>query len=123
VFGFGHRVYKTYDPRALILQDIAKKLSVQTGNEKFFEVAKAVEQTMVRQLGAKGIYPNVDYYAGVVYYLLGLPPDLFPVTFAVSRISGWVAHVLEYWEDNRIMRPLDLYIGPREAVYVPIDQR
>ena len=123
VFGFGHRVYKTYDPRAIILQDIAKKLSVQTANEKVFQVAKAVEQTMVRELGPKGIYPNVDYYAGVVYYLLGLPPDLFPVTFAVSRISGWVAHILEYWEDNRIMRPLDLYIGPREAVYVPIDLR
>jgi citrate synthase len=123
VFGFGHRVYKTWDPRALILQDIAKKLSVRTGNEKLFAVAKAVEEAMVREVGPKGIYPNVDYWAGIVYYMLGLSPDLFPATFAVARIPGWVAHVLEYWEDNRIMRPLDWYVGPKEAVYVPIDQR
>ena len=123
VFGFGHRVYKTWDPRALILQDVAKKLSGKTGNEKLFAVAKAVEEAMVRELGPKGIYPNVDYWAGVVYYMLGLAPDLFPATFAVARITGWVAHVVEYWEDNRIMRPLDYYVGPKEAVYVPIDQR
>ncbi len=123
VFGFGHRVYKTWDPRALILQDIAKKLSARTGNEKLFAVAKAVEETMVREVGTKGIYPNVDYWAGIVYYMLGLAPDLFPATFAVARITGWVAHVLEYWEDNRIMRPLDWYVGPKEALYVPIDQR
>jgi citrate synthase len=123
VFGFGHRVYKTWDPRAIILQDIAKELSVKTGNETLFGVARAVEEAMVRKLGPKGIYPNVDYYAGIVYYMLGLSPDLFPATFAVSRITGWAAHVLEYWEDNRIMRPLDYYVGPKEAVYVPIDQR
>ena len=123
MFGFGHRVYKTWDPRALILQDIAKKLSVRTGNETLFAVGKAVEEAMVREMGPKGIYPNVDYWAGIVYYMLGLAPDLFPATFAVSRVTGWAAHVLEYWEDNRIMRPLDWYVGPREAVYVPIDQR
>ncbi|TLZ64613.1 MAG: hypothetical protein E6K16_03990 [Methanobacteriota archaeon] len=123
VFGFGHRVYKTWDPRALILQDVAKKLSAETGNEKPFAVAKAVEETMVREVGPKGIYPNVDYWAGIVYYMLGLAPDLFPATFAVARITGWVAHVVEYWEDNRIMRPLDWYVGPKEVVYVPIDQR
>ena len=123
VFGFGHRVYKTWDPRALILRDIAKELSAKMGNPKLFEVARAVEDAVVRQLGPKGIYPNVDYYAGIVYYLLGLPPDMFPATFAVSRITGWVAQVLESWEDNRIMRPLDYYVGPTDAVYAPIDQR
>jgi len=123
VFGFGHRVYKTWDPRALILQDIAKKLSVRTGNEKLFAIGKAVEEAMVREMGPKGIYPNVDYWAGIVYYMLGLSPDLFPATFAVSRVTGWAAHVLEYWQDNRIMRPLDWYVGPKESVYVPIDQR
>ena len=123
VFGFGHRVYKTWDPRALILRDIAKELSAKMGNPKLFEVAKAVEDAVVRQLGPKGIYPNVDYYAGIVYYLLGLPPDMFPATFAVSRVTGWVAQVLESWEDNRIMRPLDYYVGPTDAVYAPIDQR
>ena len=123
VFGFGHRVYKTWDPRSLILAEYAKKLSERKGDMALYGVAKAVEEAVVRRLGDKGIYPNVDYYAGVVYQLLGLPPDLFPTTFAVSRVSGWVAHVLEYWEDNRIMRPLDWYVGPREAVYVPIDRR
>ena len=123
VWGFGHRVYKTWDPRAIILRDVAKELSGRTGNEKLFAVARAVEEAGVAELGPKGIYPNVDYYAGVVYYLLGLAPDLFPATFAVARISGWVAQVLEYWEDNRIMRPLDYYVGPKEAVYVPLDQR
>ena len=123
VFGFGHRVYKTWDPRSLILAEYAKKLSERKGDMALYGVAKAVEEAVVRRLGDKGIYPNVDYYAGVVYHLLGLPPDLFPTTFAVSRISGWVAHVLEYWEDNRIIRPLDWYVGPREAVYVPIDRR
>src|SRR2546427_4217866 len=123
VFGFGHRVYKTWDPRALILQDVAKKLSAATGNEKLFAVAKALEETVVREGGPKGIYPNVDYWAGIVYYMLGLAPDLFPATFAVARITGWVAHVLESRKDNRIMRPLDWYVGPKEVVYVPIDQR
>ncbi len=123
VFGFGHRVYKTWDPRALILQDVAMRLSGRTGKETLFAVARAVEEVMVRELGPKGIYPNVDYWSGIVYYMLGLAPDLFPATFAVSRAPGWVAHVLEYWEDNRIMRPLDSYVGPKEAVYVPIDQR
>jgi citrate synthase len=123
VSGFGHRVYKTWDPRSLILAEYAKKLSERKGDMALYGVAKAVEEAVVRRLGDKGIYPNVDYYAGVVYQLLGLPPDLFPTTFAVARVSGWVAHVLEYWEDNRIMRPLDWYVGPREAVYVPIDRR
>src|SRR5256712_6855438 len=93
--GVGRRRYKTWDPRALILRDIAKELSAKMGNPKLFEVAKAVEAAVVRQLGPKGIYPNVAYYAGLVYYLLALPPDMFPATFAVSRVTGWVAQVLE----------------------------
>jgi citrate synthase len=123
VFGFGHRVYKTWDPRALILRDIAADLSKRSGNDRLFQVATAVEEAVVRQLGPKGIYPNVDYYAGIVYYLLGLQPDLFPATFAVSRTTGWAAHVLEYWEDNRLLRPLDWYVGPKDLVYVPLDER
>ncbi len=123
VFGFGHRVYRTWDPRALILQGYSRKLSERKGDMTVFEIAKAVEDAVLKRLQDRGIYPNVDYYAGVVYHLLGLPPDLFPTTFAVSRISGWVAHIIEYWEDSRIMRPLDWYVGPREAVYVPIGER
>jgi citrate synthase len=123
VFGFGHRVYKTHDPRSRILRESARKLSRRRGERTLFDVATAVEETMIRQLGERGIYPNVDFYAGLTYHLLGLPPSLFPSVFAVSRIVGWTAHVLEYWEANRLMRPLDWYVGPRETVYVPPEER
>jgi citrate synthase len=123
VFGFGHRVYKTWDPRALILRDYAKQLSDLTGQREIFQVSEIVQETVVRELRSKHIYPNVDFYSGLVYHLLGLPPDLFTPVFAVSRVSGWTAHVIEYWEDNRLVRPLDWYVGPSGAVYVPLDQR
>jgi len=121
--GFGHRVYKSYDPRATILKDYAQRLSEQKGDLTLFETAEAVEKVMVREVGPKGIYPNVDFFSGIVYHLMGIPHDLFTPIFAVSRITGWTAHVLEYWEDNRIMRPLDLYNGPRSAEYTPIEKR
>ncbi len=123
IFGFGHRVYKTYDPRALILRDFARELSELRGKQDLFKVAEIVQETVVRELKAKSIYPNVDFYSGLTYYLLGLPPDLFTPIFAVSRISGWTAHVMEYWQDNRLVRPLDYYVGPTDARYVPIDER
>lgn len=123
VFGFGHRVYKTWDPRALILRKYAKQLSELRGQEDLFRVAEIVQDTVVRELAAKHIYPNVDFYSGLTYHLLGIPLDLFTPIFAVSRIAGWTAHVIEYWEDNRIVRPLDYYVGPTHNVYVPIEQR
>jgi citrate synthase len=123
VFGFGHRVYKTWDPRALILREYARQLSELRGNQDLFQIAEIVQDTVVRELGAKHIYPNVDFYSGLTYHLLGIPTDLFTPTFAVSRIAGWTAHVNEYWEDNRLVRPLDYYIGPTDNVYVHIDQR
>ena len=123
IFGFGHRVYKTWDPRALILRDYAKQLSELRGQEDLFRVAEIVQDTVVRELSAKHIYPNVDFYSGLSYYLLGIPLDLFTPIFAVSRVAGWTAHVIEYWEDNRLVRPLDYYVGPTHNVYVPVDQR
>ncbi len=123
IFGFGHRVYKTYDPRALILRDFARQLSERGGNMDLFQVSEIMQETVVRELKARQIYPNVDFYSGLVYHLLGIPPDLFTPIFAVSRISGWTAHVMEYWQDNRLVRPLDYYVGPTEALYVPIGQR
>ena len=123
ILGFGHRVYKTYDPRALILREMARALAQERGEMTLFETAAAVQETVVRELGSKRVYPNVDYYAGIVYHLMGMPMDTFTSTFAVARTVGWTAQVLEYGEDNRIMRPLDWYVGPREAVYVPIDRR
>jgi citrate synthase len=123
VYGFGHRVYKTWDPRALILREYARQLSELSGNQDLFQIADIVQDTVVRELGSKYIYPNVDFYSGLTYHLLGIPADLFTPTFAVSRIAGWTAHVNEYWEDNRLVRPLDYYVGPTDNVYVPIDQR
>jgi len=123
VFGFGHRVYKTWDPRALILREYSRQLSELRGNQDLFQVAEIVQDTVVRELGSKHIYPNVDFYSGLTYHLLGIPTDLFTPTFAVSRIAGWTAHVNEYWEDNRLVRPLDYYVGPTDNVYVPIEQR
>ena len=123
IMGFGHRVYKTYDPRALLLRDMARALAEERGERTLFETAQAVQEVVVRELGAKRVFPNVDYYAGLVYHLLGMPTDAFTPTFAVARVAGWTAQVLEYWDDNELMRPLDWYVGPREALYVPIDQR
>ena len=123
IFGFGHRVYKTWDPRALILREYARQLSELRGQEELFHVAEIVQDTVVRELSSKHIYPNVDFYSGLTYHLLGIPLDLFTPIFAVSRVAGWTAHVIEYWEDNRIVRPLDYYVGPTHNVYVPLDQR
>ncbi len=123
IFGFGHRVYKTWDPRAIILREYARRLSELRGQQDLFHVAEIVQDTVVRELSAKHIYPNVDFYSGLTYHLLGAPTDLFTPIFAVSRIAGWTAHVIEYWEDNRLVRPLDYYVGPTDNVYIPIDQR
>lgn len=123
IFGFGHRVYKTWDPRAIILRDYSRQLSELKGQQDLFRVAEIMQDTVVRELAAKHIYPNVDFYSGLTYHLLGIPTDLFTPIFAISRIVGWTAHVMEYWEDNRIVRPLDYYVGPTDNVYVPVDQR
>ncbi len=123
VFGFGHRVYKTWDPRAQILREYARQLSELKGQRDLFHVAEIMQDTVVKELAAKHIFPNVDFYSGLTYHLLGIPADLFTPIFAISRVSGWTAHVIEYWEDNRIVRPLDYYVGPTDNVYVPIDQR
>ncbi len=123
VFGFGHRVYKTWDPRALILREYAQRLSELRGEQDLFHVAEIMQDTVVKELSAKHIYPNVDFYSGLTYHLLGIPTDLFTPIFAISRVSGWTAHVIEYWEDNRIVRPLDYYVGPTDNVYVPLEQR
>ncbi len=123
VFGFGHRVYKTYDPRALIMKEYAQKLAEMQGDDTYFRIAATIEETVVRELASKRVFPNVDFYSGLVFHGLAVPTDLFTPMFALSRISGWTAHVLEYWEDNRLLRPLDWYVGPKDLVYTPLDER
>lgn len=122
VMGFGHRVYKTQDPRAVELRDVARELGHKRGNDRWFQVLQQIEKAM-EPYRAKGIYPNVDFYAGAVYSLLGIPDELFIPMFAVGRMPGWVAHVLEQYEDNVLIRPLLEYTGPRHLRYKPIDER
>jgi citrate synthase len=123
VFGFGHRVYKTFDPRAVLFREIARELGEEAGDTEPFRVAEVIQETVVRELQSKRIYPNVDFYSGLVLHGLGFPADLATAFFAASRSVGWAAHVLEYWQDNRILRPLDFYVGPKRAEYRPVDER
>lgn len=120
--GFGHRVYKNEDPRGRELKGVAQALGHQRGNDRWFQILTQVEKAM-EPYRAKGIYPNVDFYAGAVYSLLGIPEEQFIPMFVVGRMPGWVAHVLEQYEDNVLIRPLLEYTGPRHLRYVPIDAR
>lgn len=122
IMGFGHRVYKAYDPRAKILKEYAKKLTDKEESQ-LVETAIKVEEVMIRELGKKGIFPNVDFYSGFAYKALGIPTDLFTPIFAMSRVTGWTGHVLEYRDSNRIFRPRAIYNGPVEEDYIPIDKR
>jgi citrate synthase len=123
--GWGHRVYNVKDPRAKILQAKLDALATESGNSKWLEYTSTIEKYLTEQIGlpSKGIAPNVDYYSGSVYYELGIPVDMYTPIFAMSRSGGWVAHVLEYWEDNRLIRPRGRYVGPDVREFVPIDER
>jgi citrate synthase len=123
IMGFGHRVYKNYDPRARIFKEYARRLSEKTRFSRFFQINDKLEQAMQAKLGSHGIFPNVDLYSGIVYHQLGIATDLFTPIFATARVAGWTAHVLEYWQDNRLFRPNAEYIGPAPRNYVPIPQR
>ncbi len=119
--GFGHRVYRTEDPRATHLRRMSKELGEKAGNTRWFEMSRRIE-TLVT--GEKKLYPNVDFYSASTYYTLGIDIDLFTPIFAVSRISGWTAHCLEQYANNRLIRPRTDYIGPTYPQrVVPLDQR
>ncbi|WNB93168.1 citrate synthase [Bacillus sp. NEB1478] len=120
IMGFGHRVYKNGDPRAKHLREMSKQLTTITGEEKWYTMSVKIEETLKEK---KGLLPNVDFYSASVYHSLGIDHDLFTPIFAVSRISGWNAHILEQYEDNRLIRPRADYIGPDKQMYVPLEQR
>ena len=120
VMGFGHRVYKVEDPRATILRDWSRRLGEAKGDLHYYALLRELEQVVFRE---KGLYPNVDLYSGSVYALLGIPTDLFTPIFAASRVAGWTAHVLEEYQDLRLIRPTARYIGAVDLPYVPIGQR
>jgi len=124
IMGMGHRVYKALDPRAVILKKYAEIVAKAHGKSKEYEILTIVEREAGKVLNPRGIYPNVDFYSGVVYSDLGIPTDFFTPVFAVARISGWTAHILEYTRmDNRLLRPKAKFVGELDRKYVPIDQR
>ncbi|MEI6445965.1 MAG: citrate synthase [Nostocales cyanobacterium ELA583] len=123
IMGFGHRVYKVKDPRATILQGLAEQLFEKFGYDEYYEIAVEMERVVSEKLGGKGIYPNVDFYSGLVYRKMGIPTDLFTPVFAIARVAGWLAHWKEQLVENRIFRPTQIYNGRHEIAYTPIDQR
>ncbi|MEF8789397.1 MAG: citrate synthase [Haloarculaceae archaeon] len=123
--GMGHRVYNVKDPRAEILGAKSEELADETGEPKWFEMAAAIERYFDEEKGLteRGIAPNVDFYSGTVYYQLGIPIDMYTPIFAMSRAGGWIGHVLEYQEDNRLIRPRARYVGETGREFVPVDER
>ncbi len=120
IMGFGHAVYKTEDPRATHLRQFSKEMGEAAGDSKWYQMSRKVEEVMMRE---KGLYPNVDFFSASTYYMMGIPLDLYTPIFAISRISGWTGHILEQYDDNKLIRPRAEYVGPRDLVYVPIEQR
>jgi citrate synthase len=123
IMGVGHRVYKTKDPRATILQQLVGRLFEKLGSTPLYDIALAVERVVADRLAARGIHPNVDFYSGIVYDKMGIPIDLFTPIFAISRVSGWLAHWVEQLEDNKLFRPTQIYTGAHGLAYVPVAGR
>jgi len=120
VMGFGHRVYKVYDPRATVLKKFSKELGQRAGEPRWYDMSEKVEKVV---LEVKGLNPNVDFYSASTYHVMGLERFIFTPIFALSRMAGWTAHVLEQYDGNRLMRPESEYIGPPSAEYVPVAER
>jgi len=120
IMGFGHRVYKEGDPRARILREMSRELTLEVGHPELFEMSARIDDVMQNK---KGLLPNVDFYSATVYHSMQIPVDLFTPVFAMSRVSGWCAHVFEQYANNRIYRPRGRYVGPSDQHYVPIERR
>lgn len=120
VMGFGHAVYRTMDPRATVLKGLAREVGRQHGDVRWADIFEALQATVYEQ---KGLWPNVDLYAAAVYHVLGIPTDLMTPIFALARMAGWTAHVREQYADNKVIRPGSEYVGPKDQVYVVIDER
>jgi citrate synthase len=123
IMGFGHRVYKVKDPRATILQAQVKTLFDKFGHDPYYDIAVELENVGTEKLAERGIYPNVDFYSGLVYKKLGIPMDLFTPIFAIARVPGWLAHWKEQLADNRLFRPTQVYTGLHDISYTPISHR
>jgi 2-methylcitrate synthase len=120
IMGFGHAVYRTEDPRATHLRRLSRQVGEEKGERRWYDLSERVEAAV---RGQKGLYANVDFYSASLYRALGIPTDLFTPVFAVSRVAGWTAHVLEQVGNNRLIRPESAYTGPRDVAYVPLERR
>jgi citrate synthase len=120
VAGFGHRVYNVKDPRAKILGERSEALAEAAGDTRWYDYSVAIEEYVMQE---KGLAPNVDFYSASTYYQMGIPIDIYTPIFAMSRVGGWIAHVLEQYEENRLIRPRARYVGPRDRSFVPVDER
>jgi len=120
IMGFGHRVYRKGDPRAKHLKKMSEKLTALSGEPKWYEMSVKIEEIVTRE---KNIPPNVDFYSASVYHSLGIEHDLFTPIFAISRVSGWLAHIMEQYENNRLIRPRAEYVGPGKRPYVKLEDR
>jgi citrate synthase len=125
VMGMGHRVYRAKDPRSIVMEEFLKSLSEKKGDTRYFDILKTLEKEFRNRMEEKGkpIYPNVDFFSGSVYTLLGIPKILFTPIFAFSRSAGWLSHILEQRQDNRIYRPRSLYVGEEGKPFIPMEQR
>jgi len=124
--GIGHRVYRALDPRAVSLREMSKQLAQSTGDPKWFDMSEKVQEAADKALAAKGkttLKANVDFYSASVYHMLGIPNDQFTPVFAISRVAGWTAHILEQLGDNRLIRPRAIYTGPRDLKVTPLAER
>lgn len=125
IMGIGHRVYKVDDPRAVVIREMARDIAETTGNRKWFDIAVRIEE-LSRQddyFVERNLYPNVDFYSAPALYSVGIPTDFFTPMFAMSRVAGWTAHVMEQWAENRLIRPRGEYVGPQDQEWVPLDER
>lgn len=120
VMGFGHRIFKKEDPRARHLRKLSEELCTTHGNRKLYDISHRLENIVMKK---KGIYPNVDFYSAIVQHALGIPKEFYPAIFTTSRITGWVAHILEQYEDNRLIRPTSKYTGLYNREFLPIEKR
>lgn len=120
IMGFGHRVYENGDPRAKHLREMARRLTEISGESKWYDISVKMEDIVTKE---KGLPANVDFYSATVYHSLGIPHDIFTPLFAISRVSGWLAHILEQYDNNRLIRPRAEYVGPEKQNYVSIEER
>ena len=125
IMGFGHRVYKAVDPRATVLRELADRIMNEAGETRWLDLSDKIRAVMAEEMEQRGkrIYPNVDFFSASVYTTLGIGMDLFTAVFAIARMPGWTAHLMEQYADNRLIRPASEYVGPRGRRVAPLDQR